>query len=180
MKRPHTLDLNDVIQHPGRRLSYDISLAPKAIQDVELHTPLTGELEAVSTGNALLLKGDFQAQIWVECSRCALRFAEPISFKAQDEFILEGTPAAHSHHSNAKVIDDEPYPLFEGNALLLDEFVHQHLVLNLPTKPLCQEACEGLCPHCGANLNEGKCECDTEELNPAFAELAHQWYTEEK
>ena len=31
--------------------------------------------------------------------------------------------------------------------------------LALPMKPLCAEACRGLCPQCGANLNRPQCGC---------------------
>ena len=33
------------------------------------------------------------------------------------------------------------------------------LLLEFPLVPLCDEECKGLCPTCGANLNEGPCGC---------------------
>jgi uncharacterized protein len=37
---------------------------------------------------------------------------------------------------------------------------------------LCDEACRGLCPHCGANLNLGPCACPAEEDESPFAALS--------
>ena len=34
--------------------------------------------------------------------------------------------------------------------------------LQAPMHPLCREACEGLCPECGKNLNKGRCTCRLE------------------
>ncbi len=41
----------------------------------------------------------------------------------------------------------------------IDEDVRQEMILNFPLKPLCKSDCQGLCPHCGKDLNEGKCGC---------------------
>lgn len=175
MRHPHALNLNETIQHPGRELRFEISTNLSEQSDVELLGPMTGKLVAVGTGNALLIRGDYEAQVWLECSRCALRFAERISFHAEDEFMLEGTPASLSGKSSAKVVDEEPYPLFDGNALLIDDYLRQHLAINLPMQPLCRVDCNGLCAHCGANLNKSTCDCITVVGHPAFEALADQW-----
>lgn len=41
----------------------------------------------------------------------------------------------------------------------ISEDVRTELLLALPMNLLCAEACKGLCPHCGANLNLGDCGC---------------------
>ena len=33
------------------------------------------------------------------------------------------------------------------------------ILLELPIAPHCRENCEGLCPRCGADLNDGPCAC---------------------
>ena len=46
-------------------------------------------------------------------------------------------------------------------------------VFELPLVPLCDEDCKGLCPTCGANLNEGPCGCEKEQSDgPDECELA--------
>lgn len=39
----------------------------------------------------------------------------------------------------------------------ISEDVRQELILNLPTRILCQEDCKGLCIDCGVNLNKNEC-----------------------
>ncbi len=41
----------------------------------------------------------------------------------------------------------------------LGEEVRQEVILNLPTKILCDKECKGLCPNCGKNLNNETCKC---------------------
>lgn len=41
----------------------------------------------------------------------------------------------------------------------LNPDIRQELILDYPVKPLCNSDCKGLCPKCGRNLNEGKCNC---------------------
>ena len=44
-------------------------------------------------------------------------------------------------------------------------------MLALPPNPLCRPDCKGLCPECGANLNEGMCACSRDEGDPRMAVL---------
>ena len=48
---------------------------------------------------------------------------------------------------------------YSGEEIELDDFVRETLVMNMPGKVLCSEDCKGLCPKCGADLNQGKCGC---------------------
>lgn len=41
----------------------------------------------------------------------------------------------------------------------LDPDIRDEIMLDYPIKPLCKPDCRGLCPQCGKNLNEGKCDC---------------------
>jgi uncharacterized protein len=49
--------------------------------------------------------------------------------------------------------------------------IREHVLLGLPAFAVCQEDCRGLCPHCGANLNEGSCDCRTTVVDPRWAAL---------
>jgi uncharacterized protein len=49
--------------------------------------------------------------------------------------------------------------------------MQEQLYLSLPMKPLCQDACKGLCPSCGTNLNRGACDCSNQWIDPRFAAL---------
>lgn len=52
---------------------------------------------------------------------------------------------------------------FEGDDLDLAPHVWEDMILSAPTKYHCSPDCMGLCPTCGANLNDGPCKCGPEE-----------------
>lgn len=53
----------------------------------------------------------------------------------------------------------------------VDEFVYSEVILDLPSKHLCNDDCKGICFKCGKNLNEGECGCSTKEVDPRLAKL---------
>ena len=67
---------------------------------------------------------------------------------------------------------------FFGRTLDLAPQVWESVLLLLPSKVLCREDCAGLCPRCGADLNEGPCSCGGEEGDPRF-EVLRQFSLEE-
>ena len=65
-------------------------------------------------------------------------------------------------------VDEETY---RGKVIELDPLVEEQIALALPPYPVCQDGCKGLCPVCGANLNEGECGCDRKTPDPRWAGL---------
>jgi uncharacterized protein len=56
---------------------------------------------------------------------------------------------------------DQQYGFYEGRVLNLARLTLEQIVLAQPMQSLCQAECQGLCAHCGTNLNEGPCGCRT-------------------
>ncbi len=68
--------------------------------------------------------------------------------------------------------DDGEYIVADGDGYLsLRPVFEEELILNFPSRLLCKEGCRGLCPKCGANLNEGDCGCSTAEVDPRLEVL---------
>ena len=63
------------------------------------------------------------------------------------------------------------YLIKEEKSVDLDKEVKESILLNKPSKVLCNIDCKGLCDKCGKNLNDGPCECEKEEINPKFEKL---------
>jgi uncharacterized protein len=150
MKRDDLLDLNDVLQHPGRKLEVDISTELPEEEDLDLVRPLEGFLEAVSTGNVLLLGGEFTTRAVLECARCSGPIEVDIEFRIDEQFPVEGVPSSLSAQDYARVVPDEPYPMFDGNSLMVEQLLRQGLLLSLPVQALCEFGWDGDCPIAGA------------------------------
>ena len=68
--------------------------------------------------------------------------------------------------------DETEIGYYERSGLLLEDAVREQVLLALPARTLCQEACKGLCPHCGTDLNQATCDCGTTSGDPRWGALA--------
>ena len=52
------------------------------------------------------------------------------------------------------------YPVDKSQQVIdLDPDIRGEIILDYPIQSLCTVNCNGLCPECGKNLNEGSCSC---------------------
>lgn len=177
MRRDDLLDLNEVLQHPGRKLAVDISTELAEEEDVDLIAPLDGYLEAVSTGNLLLLTGQFKTRAVVECARCSGPIETDVQFEIDEQFPVEGVPSALSAQDFARVVPDEPFPLFEGNTLMVENLLRQGLLLAIPAQSLCSYGWDGPCPVAAELGADRRSETETESH---FTHLSDILGTEER
>jgi uncharacterized protein len=49
--------------------------------------------------------------------------------------------------------------------------VRGEVILAMNPYAVCDPECKGLCPGCGANLNEGPCDCAVDETDPRWETL---------
>lgn len=122
------------------------------------------ELSIQKAAQEFFCQGSVKARVVMECARCLTPFETELS-EPTDFIVCSETPAAERD-----VIDDEDYVYFQGNDLKVDivEPVRQAIVLALPLKPVCNDACRGLCSQCGANLNDGSCTCEVKVDDPRW------------
>jgi uncharacterized protein len=165
MRKEPLLDLNEAVQHPGKRLVFNFETELETEEDLDLVTPITGHLEAISTGSALVIESSYTTQCVLECSRCGFPLEVPVDFDMEDTFEVEGIPSSYASNSFAKVTSDEPYPLFKDNALIRDTYVRQGLWVNLPTQPLCPHGWDEPCP------NDNAPRAEEPDAHPAFEAL---------
>ena len=128
-----------------------------------------GELTLIRSTNSILVQGRLETQAHIACSRCAKPFTQKIPLKIQEEFfptidIITGAKLPKPEDPGSFTID-------EHHILDLTEAIRQYIITALPMKPLCKEDCAGLCGTCGKDLNQGKCGCTQEEIDPRWAEL---------
>jgi uncharacterized protein len=121
--------------------------------DLVLLEPLRVELDARSVGEGVLVRGTMRTRLQLECRRCVTTVPyevnEPVDLLFEP---LEG--------DEAEDLSGEVYPLPERGAdLHLQEPLREQLVLRVPLYVVCAEECQGLCPQCGADLNESPCGC---------------------
>jgi uncharacterized protein len=120
-----------------------------------------GELRVESVVEGILVTGRVEADTALECSRCLEAFCGRVHVQLCEMFVSPG-------HEQ---IDDDAY-LVSGTEVDLEPMLRDAVTLALPLKPLCQEACKGLCPTCGKRRDLGPCECRDDETDPRWAALS--------
>ena len=99
-----------------------------------------------------------------ECRRCL----EPVSVGVEEELDLLFSPVEESGELEEEGV--RPLPDGLGELDLLGA-IREELILSQSPLALCKPDCRGLCPRCGVNLNEERCECSNEELDPRWDAL---------
>ena len=123
--------------------------------------PLLLALEVTPIGSAHRVEGSFEYRAQMPCSRCL----EAVSLRGRAEFMQEFRPLQRDRTSKGEIEvtpEDDFLVYYEDDALEAEDLVRQQLYLELPEKPLCDVACKGLCPRCGADLNPSPCGCGPE------------------
>ena len=157
------LDLHEIIEIPGALLPYECELDTQGLMFPHIREyiePPTARGAVRNTAAGVLtLEGEFRAKMTQVCDRCLAEFT------AEKALALD-IPLADS------LIDEESADIFplDGDELDLSAVLEAAFILEMDSKSLCREDCQGLCPDCGANLNEGECSCG-KKIDPRLAVL---------
>ena len=117
-----------------------------------LATPLDVDLTARSVGEGVFLRGRLRTTVRHACRRCLTS----VDVGVDDIVDLLFEPLGPDDDG----AEGEVYPLpARGDELDLRDAVREQVLLRAPEFALCSEACKGLCPTCGADLNTDPCDC---------------------
>jgi uncharacterized protein len=136
--------------------------------ELGLEGPVRVALGATMTPTGqVLVRGVVEAPLLRECRRCLA----PVHLTLRPELALvwtePGEPGAESDD------EGEGVRLLEAGAGEIDlgEAIREELILAAPAYVVCREDCKGLCPRCGADLNEGPCGCASDDRDPRWDTL---------
>jgi DUF177 domain-containing protein len=146
----------------GRRLELNVAIEPFSMAGesypVEPNpVPLRLDISR-TTGDGYALRLRFTASLVGPCMRCLEPAAPSFSVDVR-EVSLPADPRAQAGgargHVHAQPEDDElSSPYVEHGVLDLRAWARDALALSVPSSLLCREDCAGLCPVCGADLNQ--------------------------
>ena len=113
----------------------------------------------------LILKTEVLFVLETECSRCLEPFQHPLHIPIEGYYQIGGEKTVQAADGDIISIPDA------DQWIDLTRTVREAIMLEIPIKPLCHEACKGLCPRCGTNLNSGTCKCMTSYRDSRWAAL---------
>jgi len=125
-------------------------------------------LQAARADEKVELTGSVTAVVGFECDRCL----KPLSVPVEQSFELLYVPPLKAGDEKELGEDDLSIGFYQGESIDVDDLVREQIELALPMARLCGEGCRGLCPDCGANLNDRVCGCNEKQLDPRWAALS--------
>lgn len=144
------------------------ALARGALREYFIKAPLQVSLSYYRAGSEIFVGGTFDAATTAACSRCAEEFDLP----SHRRFRYVLAPKAMSDENDLALrAEDLEFSFYQGDEIDLTPLIREQVLLALAERPLCREECRGLCPQCGANLNEGDCGCSIGGFDPRLAVL---------
>lgn len=153
------LDLTDVVRESGNASEKPIRIAPQTLDDIEIVEPVTGRVRATNARQNIVVDGEAQTVVTMECARCLSDYRQPLDLTLEAvapmsyfRALIKGASTLPEDEEEA--VDDEIASLFDANSLDVLELVRQAIVLQSPLKPLCSPDCAGL-PEAAQYMNAG-------------------------
>jgi uncharacterized protein len=165
--------LTELRQPIGSVNEYELAESRLGLDDESIEE-LRGTLRLLRSDRGLLVTVKATGTMPGECSRCARPVKEEIEIDFEEEYVPILDPNTSSMVYLAA--DDESFRINKRYDLDLREGLRQYILISEPAKPLCRPDCRGLCPRCGADLNEGPHDCQepTDERWSALAALNYE------
>ena len=146
------LDIGRVVSSENYVLNFDLSADFSEYDVADGQKPFVAPVVIAGTVKNKFRGIELSAKITTSCRALCDRCLNPVEFNLETSlygFISDGETQS----------EDELISLKADRFIELDDAVFETLILAYPQKVLCMEDCKGLCPQCGANLNNASCEC---------------------
>ena len=153
------INVSQLLKEPsGSVRTYDV--AESVTLDDRPHE-VRGSVKLFRTSDGLWVTASLESSLQCTCSLCLEEFAQPLELVI-DEETLSAVALEEDAGERLRIDDD---------ILDLTDAVRQYLEIAPPMKPLCGPGCKGICPGCGANLNDGTCACEAVPRDPRWGAL---------
>ena len=169
--------------------------------DLKTLTPLRATLTLHKIPQGVRLEGTAHLTVTTPCARCLAPApleldlhvgltlfppGEDVRPRTAPEPVASATQAARKTKKrkaprvsaedaplSGRVDDDVETGTYEGGVVDVAEILRELALLEVPMTVHCRPDCKGLCPTCGADLNQGPCPCPPPPPDPRLVALAH-------
>ena len=156
-------------ESPGARRVVEID-DRLALAGQEHKSRVRGTAGLLRSPGGVWVSAELRTTVVCDCSRCLEWSEQPIRFEMEEEFLptVDIATGAAVRHTEEEA---ESFYIDSTHTLDMREAIRQYAAMNLPMKPVCSEACAGMCPSCGVNRNQKACECDREVRDSRWGPL---------
>lgn len=156
------INIHHIRENKSGQITDQFPILPQELnlpEPKDIWRPLRFEFTCTNAGDLYVLKGKLSSCIAQQCSRCLAPVEIPLDVDVHEEF------------SRLPGLEDDDIHHFYGDEIDIAEVLRENVILNLPAKTLCSPDCRGLCPYCGADLNQAPCDCKPQSGDPRMAVL---------
>ena len=116
--------------------------------------------------------GRVRTRLELSCSRCLEPFEVPVDAAFELRYVPQPEAGDEAGPDEREIGEDDlTTAYYRDGQLDMGDLLREQFQLALPMKPLCSDACRGLCAQCGANLNRTECGCAPAWDDPRLAPL---------
>jgi uncharacterized protein len=145
---------------PGHRHDSRLDIEePIKVADDLLINKIEGKLRLSRMKEGILVQADLAVHVDTQCNRCLDTFQQELDIELEELYAYPRPIGQSEFWIGADTVLDMA-PLLRAETLIA-----------MSHKTLCRPDCQGLCPNCGTNLNNGSCDCDLDYIDPRLAKL---------
>jgi uncharacterized protein len=168
-RSPLVLDTKDLPRRPGamKPAQFEVPAPDHLGLDmigVPAGAPLALDLRLEWVAEGVLVSGTVTAPVAGECGRCLRPISDTARVTVQELYASPGS-------ATEETTDPDEISRLDNDLVDLEPAVRDALVLELPTNPLCQPDCPGLCPECGVHLDDVPADHHHDQVDPRWAAL---------
>lgn len=150
------LELRQIFESDSIKRNFDYEFS---VEDDLIPSPVSVSGYIKNSSGIVSVSATADLTVSTQCAKCAKQICKKLT-----------VPVEHYLTAQLNNEDNDDYILVEDMVLDLDELVSEDIFLALPSRFLCKPDCKGLCPMCGKDLNEGKCDCK-KQIDPRLSVL---------
>lgn len=132
---------------------------------------IRGDLTVTREFEIIRVAGRVSAPLALSCSRCLADYTSFVDTNFTVFFRKEKATAPVTEDELELGEMDLLSATYSGDEIDLTHEIEEQIAMEIPLKPLCNEACKGLCHECGTDLNTFGCSCSKEPVRLAFSAL---------
>jgi len=157
------------LRKPQGRVVVEIDAPAPSGTGADLVGNVVGQAELTNTGKTVTARGHLAGEALLRCSRCLAEYPWPFEIDFVENCALRQIDDPEQYQ--AGLDEEDTVPILDEEIVDLAELVRQLIAVEVPFRPLCKPDCAGLCPRCGADLNQGPCGCAEDSVDPRWVQL---------
>lgn len=160
MSAPLVVNVIEMLRWPGTTKDVEASIALVDLEfddDAIVGDEVSVRFQLESMSNGISVRGVARAAWSGVCRRCATPLTRSMVVEIEELYQRD-------------LQDPDAYPI-TNDQIDLVPMIREHVLLSVPLAPLCRPDCPGLCPLCGIDRAESRCECSESPIDPRWAVL---------